>query len=269
MRLRNFFILLTIILMVCPAGRAAAQAVYGNTVIRGLDINNLNSTRGSNALSRFRRYSSGADRFSQQLTRSQPNPLAFNNQFSMGIPSGAFPQAPRPPAASRTVMRGIDNRTATYQVGTRLSSMIGNTSAFQSTTNVATTGTIIGAGRGIASVRGFTKGRSLAGIRDFSMRTGLRYSSPMPILSRRYPLAAVSGRKPANMLSSYSMRSFTQDASIFSRNAPNNKKTLSAERNTILDLDLRQQRIGRGILGTNQPSFLGRTSSFSLGWSRY
>jgi len=269
LRLRIFFILLTVILTVCPARRVEAQAVYGNTVIRGLNINNLNSPRGSNTLSRFRVYSSGADRFSQQLTRSQPNPLAFNNQFSMGIPSRAIPQAPRPPAASRTFMRGIDNRTATYPVGTRLSGMIGNTSAFPSTTNVATTGTIMGAGRGLPSVRGFTGGRSLTGMRSFSMRTGLRYSSPMPILSRGYPLAALSGRKPANMLSSYSMRSFTQNASIFSRNAPNNKKTLSAERKTILGLDLRQQRIGRSILGTNQSGFLSRTSSFSLGRSRY
>lgn len=119
--MRRYFFLKLLVLVciwICQNNPAGAQ-VQGNSVIRGPTVGQVGV--GASVISGFRAYSSGIEFNANIYSRSQPNPLAFNQrnakaQTNMGAPSlSSRLNRLRPAVASARLTPPRINRGGAFQ----------------------------------------------------------------------------------------------------------------------------------------------------------
>ncbi len=265
MRFWNLIFILGLVLVFWSAQRLEAQ-VAGNPTLRTLDISRLRAPRGSSALTHFRRFSSGADRFSRNITRTQPDPLALNNMARMGVLSGPTPGTAGFGMASRPLSRGMGNRVSTYIGETRLYNRANRTTTFQprslsNTRGGVNMGTGFYGGTGLNAGAGFNTGAGL------NLRNRLGGGNRALSQSQRFSAAALSRRRPAAVApigSSLGFDSLSQGSLLLRRNSIlSSGKTQLSERKTYTEQDPFQQRMKRSIFGGATTNLFGRINRFS------
>jgi len=103
----KFFLCLVVLLFLCSAESIHAQSVFGNTTTRGLRNFQGGVGVGNSRLNRFRVFSTGSDRISQQFNKI-PNPLrasARGNSIRAGL--GSAPRVDSRLRSNRAMRMGF------------------------------------------------------------------------------------------------------------------------------------------------------------------
>ena len=248
--MKRYFILTLLVLIslwICQNNPASAQ-VMGNSVSRGPTIG-IRSP-GASVISNFRRYSSGMEFDSSRYSRTQPNPLAFNQRNARGrVNSGT------PSVLSRS------NKFMPSTVSNRLDPALIRPGG-QGLDNLLTANPTMHSSRALANSRMASVENQLgplAPIRSTNIQTGYqpRLSLPSVSLSRRGTLAIRSRLSNKNSLA----QRMSMVESAQKMKSIRNRRSINSRRNSYLQNSISNSSFSRtGFLSGSRAtgSFLRR-----------
>ena len=251
-RMKRYFFLILLVLAciwICQNNPAGAQ-VQGNSVTRGPTIGVHQP--GSSILSSFNRYSSSVEFDASRYSRTQPNPLAFNQRNAKGRVNSGTPSVLS--RSSKFLPSTVSNRLDSVQINPG--------DAFQNLDNLLTSRPSMHSSRALANSRIASVENQLgplAPIRSTNIQTGYlpRLSMPSLSLSRRGTLAVRSRLSNRNSLA----QRMSMVESAQKMKSIRNRRSINSRRNSYLQNSISNSSFSRtGFLSGSRAtgSFLRR-----------